>query len=954
MNAAVPRNRPGLPALAYRAGTYGTFMQAMTERLRTLLPALTTRELDDPSIALLDGWALIADVLTFYQERIANEGYLRTATEQRSMIEFANLAGYRPRPGVASSVYLAYTLDKGGAVTLAPANKAQSIPGPGETAQTYETADALDARDVWNALGLRTTRPQAPSGTEPFYLGTITTNLKPNDLLLFVRANAGESDTPQYRFVRVSAVEAQAAQNRTKIVLQGDGLVWDKAPPAAGDAAAGGDASASSAASGATGVPWDTGSLIDRIGAAQSPLLRRASVPPRTPQRLVRTPAETYGADLDIAPQLFTALHRDAANVYAAVAGVPQTPGTSLAVYAFRVHAAPYGHNAPSPPVQQQRGRPTPEARIADLTPEERVLELFRALIPASSEEGAAGPDWPLALGDRDPHVLSLDARYDRIAPGSYVGVRTFPNDEPVLFTVQDTRERSRRDYGLSATTTVLTLSDAYVPAPGESAALGPLRDLDVFAQSEPLALVDVPIADDIPDDPDAAATVLELDGVYDHLAAGRWAIVSGTRTDLPGVPGAELVMIAATEHRANPAIVNDAVHTFVTLSTKLAYTYARDSVTVYGNVVRATQGETRTETIGSGDASQSRQQFTLKAKPLTFVSSPTQSGTQSTLSVRVNGVTWTQSDDPNVLGPTERAYTTATTDTGTTVIFGDGVHGARVPSGTENVVATYRSGMGTSGNVGAGKITLLLSRPLGVKAVANPISASGGADSESAGEIRRNVATALLALDRLVSLADYSNFARTFAGIAKAAVARVGSGTSGTVVLTLAGPGNAPIDPNGDLAANLGAALSALGDPRQAVALATCDRVILLVGASVDIAPDALWETVEPAIRAALNAAFGFGARDFGQPAYRSEAIAAIQGVAGVVNVSVDLFAGITAATLSSLPELAQSPVANETVVPLPARGDGTTVTGAQLVTLESAVRDTIVLRNAGGGVAL
>ena len=46
------------------------------------LVALTTRAADDPAIALLDAWATVGDVLTFYQERIANEGFLRTATER--------------------------------------------------------------------------------------------------------------------------------------------------------------------------------------------------------------------------------------------------------------------------------------------------------------------------------------------------------------------------------------------------------------------------------------------------------------------------------------------------------------------------------------------------------------------------------------------------------------------------------------------------------------------------------------------------------------------------------------------------------------------------------------------------------------------------------------------------------------------------------------------------------
>ena len=52
----------------------------MTYPLRNL----KTRDPNDFAIALLDAWATVADVLTFYHERIANEGYLRTATERRS------------------------------------------------------------------------------------------------------------------------------------------------------------------------------------------------------------------------------------------------------------------------------------------------------------------------------------------------------------------------------------------------------------------------------------------------------------------------------------------------------------------------------------------------------------------------------------------------------------------------------------------------------------------------------------------------------------------------------------------------------------------------------------------------------------------------------------------------------------------------------------------------------
>src|SRR5262249_41917760 len=125
------------------------------------LRALTTREPSDFTIALLDAWAVVADVLSFYEERIANEGYLRTATERRSVLELARLIGYRLRPGVAASTFLAFTLEDGHELDIPRGMRAQSVPGPGELPQPFETSEPLHARAEWNVLRPRTTAPQA-------------------------------------------------------------------------------------------------------------------------------------------------------------------------------------------------------------------------------------------------------------------------------------------------------------------------------------------------------------------------------------------------------------------------------------------------------------------------------------------------------------------------------------------------------------------------------------------------------------------------------------------------------------------------------------------------------------------------------------------------------------------------------------------------------------------------
>ena len=105
-------NRPGLSAIPYRVGTYQQFNDTLQARIslsgQPQLRALTTREDDDFTIALLDAFSVMADVLTFYTERYGNESYLRTAVQRQSVVDLAALVGYEPSPGVAANTALAF------------------------------------------------------------------------------------------------------------------------------------------------------------------------------------------------------------------------------------------------------------------------------------------------------------------------------------------------------------------------------------------------------------------------------------------------------------------------------------------------------------------------------------------------------------------------------------------------------------------------------------------------------------------------------------------------------------------------------------------------------------------------------------------------------------------------------------------------------------------------------
>jgi len=149
-------NLPGLPQIAYRAGSHASFLESLTARLSSadypaLADHLTTREESDATLALFDALASSLDVLTFYTERYANENYLRTATERMSVVEMARLIGYRPASGVAASTHLAFTLQEIPGVSTDPitipvGTRVQSVPGQDEIAQTFETVAAAPAR----------------------------------------------------------------------------------------------------------------------------------------------------------------------------------------------------------------------------------------------------------------------------------------------------------------------------------------------------------------------------------------------------------------------------------------------------------------------------------------------------------------------------------------------------------------------------------------------------------------------------------------------------------------------------------------------------------------------------------------------------------------------------------------------------------------------------------------
>ena len=391
----------------------------------------------------------------------------------------------------------------------------------------------------------------------------------------------------------------------------------------------------------------------------------------------------------------------------------------------------------------------------------------------------------------------------------------------------------------------------------------------------------------------------------------GRSGTVTAALSDFTLGPAAasapvvqEFALISGTSVQASPF-----PHTRIQLQTPLVNCYDRTATTINANVGPATAGSSVTEVMGSGSASTANQQFSLRQSPLTYVQAPTPTGRLSTLQVRANGVAWTAV--PSLYGQASGDQVYATLDLpggGTLVAFGDGVEGATLPTGQNNVQGSYRVGSGSAGNVAAGAITTLVDRPVGVSGVTNPLPATGGQDAQSPGDIRANAPQSVLTLGRAVSITDYQDLAASFAGIAKACATWIPGGAYRGVLLTVAGAGGAALPAGNPTLANLVTALRNYGNPNVAVYAQSFLETTFRLTAGIRYDPAYAQTAVQAAIMQALTRTYSFAARSFGQGVSGDEVAALIQGIAGVVAVNVTTLRVVATSTAGDIGSSAYS----------------------------------------------
>jgi len=808
-------NRPGLPRIAYRIGRYADFVEAMTRGIDEApeLAAFTHREADDPAIALLQGAAILCDILSFYQEHYANEAFLRTAAWRESVAGLVRLTGYRLAPGLGGRATLA--MEARGA---APLVLRQGFP-----------------------VKLELQGASAPADFETDIELTVFPHL--GRFNLYSPRHYGNVVAETATRFEITAVDA-AADSRSLAAFDvkiGDRLLLQPSEPSY----------------------VSTGSAVV---AQQAPQLVKVKSVKHVLDRLI--------------------VETDA----------PLTQSFAAPATAFRIGRAfrHFGHDAP----------PQTTSTIADgsgkITGSTQWDTGFDRHVSAGHVCSLSSASIPLPAT-----LLPLDRPVDDFTPGSRVIVecRIGADVDAARLPLSVTRRIVAAHTGslgfgnLNGASAQLTLDAPLVRVDMSPRPVCDIRDVNIYEVTSP-PLTIRPLSD-----PSTEAFVDGTRALYFYGAAEEARPLAGRRLFLAHADGRSVELVNTNEPDDFAAAPSAPPRRWALSFDRAPAPFGRvdfddeaSSVVVFGNLVDASQGKSEPQAVlGNGDARAIWQTFPLPKAPLTYFLSPDSTPARAPeLDIFIGGRRWTRVDSFYGHGPKETIYILREDDEGRSFVqFGDGETGARLPSGSRNVIAVYRSGSCAHGAIAPGKSPTAPERPPGFDKVSLVGLVSGGADPESGEKAREAAPGKVQSLGRLVSVQDYETELLSIPGVIRAAAAfDLHAGAPAMLLRVQVEAGR-----EAEFAAIRDSILSAhrkRGADRFPLVVRQALPRFVFVDLNYALDPSYRREDVEASLRAAFGLAgdaanegaglFGLRARKLGDPEYASRIEGRMQNVAGVL----------------------------------------------------------------------
>jgi hypothetical protein len=799
-------NPPGRDVIEYRVGDFTTFRHAL------LLARIDEKELPntwipsaqgDLALQMVEWWAYLADILTFYNERIANEAYLRTADLPESVKRLINVLGYRPRPGIGARGLVAALLNTQTETTLPAGFQIQSKPGPGKQPQIFELGKEtkLAAPDVV-AVDPPPAAGEITSGSL-LVKGTISSVKVGDQLLVLARSWNGSDDYAIGSVTDVKPEKDPRGKTNTRVVMDyaRSGLKSDSATSyrllrSTQSAHLWPYATASDAVvMGSNNIELD--SLARQIQAGDPILIDPGNAAPIFGRLGLEVSTEVF---TESAVELMSGPQSLSAFFGAEEADIEIISGGQATVGPFQGFIGPLS------------------------TPQLVSVTDYSEQIWNANTANPADPTKPPADPTTTPPIAILHSSL------------TFtPELDGTLNRKRVVIRYAWQDVGQL----IATAAKSFITTANTLTAVSPAT----FASA-------------------AAAPVIIED------ANGKGVPGTGSTS---GTPATSLQIF----NLPTPPL---------TLATPLRALF---------DLLSVTRGKTvPTEILGSGDATVAGQEFVLKKSPLTYLLSDSSSSDvnyKSTLRVWVDGLEWTEAASFYDQSPDAQVFVTREDeDNKTHVLFGDGINGARLSSGINNVTSSYRYGSGAE-SPAAGSLTVILNPQPNLKAIRNPVPAGGGADPDPPEQIQRYAPRSVLTFGRAVSADDYETIAAQTPGVARArSYWTFDAGQQRSLVKVYVGD-----DDNAKSAAEM--ALAGAADPNRPISVVTATLIPIKLSLSIKMDPRRLAADVIASVRTALidpdAGLFGRNVVRIGQFVYHSQICAACLSVPGVLAVHAMVF---------------------------------------------------------------
>lgn len=858
-------NRAALSRFNYRIGNYASIREFLFDRLNHTpnLQNWTHREPDDPAIALLEGAAILGDILTFYQETYANEAFLRTAQWRESIADLVRPLGYRLSPALGGNATFAFELKKTESVVVPAGFPVKATLEETGKPADFETKEELTAYPWLSRFNLfkPLDEPKIEAATNEFYIYapnqfTAPVLVKPGDRLMIGESDTGDLNQPKrLSGAEIVIVESIREQHGTKIFKIKGNLKRTQAANSL--------------------VAYKLGRVFHHFGY-NSPTEFVKS--PETITSSSSTTSGTTTTTTNIAVQRVPSTRSiDRKNQHSVVA-----PDLAETEFPLDAEVTDLPGNVPlivqatfhkSQTFNSLLGMDSDLFGIPSFGENSSGFEIFGFSFGATGNP--TGSDVSIQGVASNGQLESVDEEA--------VLVRSVSNIKPAFV-----------QWGaMSATVSLLTLSESLGASFNDVGSMN-IRNAQFHETVSPL----FEIKRAKPETTQPNGNILNFYGTAAEVESLK------DRRIMIEIPGAEPRILSVMKIPTNFDAAVSGYSQLYPITVSDAVDYAdfpneKPFVTVYGNIVEADEGKTLPETVlGSGDNTKAFQTFKLPKSVLTYHLNAANTPPETPeIAVYVGGRLWRQVETLFGREASEQIYIVREDETENSwVQFGDGKTGARLPTGIKNVTAIQRMGAGAFGALKDGTTVQAGAKLKNLDKIQMPLVASGGAERENGESARNNAPAKIQSLGRLVSLRDYETEAAMTAGVASVSAAWQPIENIPAIVLTIL----TETGRSGELSAIeelLGNYNRERGANAHSIYVVAGKR--LYVRVAVQYALDAAFRAgvVEPEIKRALGVNYGRATkkedagglfslpqRRFGKNEYSSSIEGTVQNVAGVL----------------------------------------------------------------------